>query len=126
MARRVEGTVTAGFVCDSVGCGENAVYAVVFAIPYLNEPRRPPIVQFTDVHVCPHHWKSVHRNVQITEPMREAARTVADQNGGRPDFDRAYIVRIAVHDPEYHSFQEAAGLIAKGDAMAKTPLIIKG
>jgi len=126
MARRLEGSVTGGFRCDATGCGENAVYAPIFAIPYLRDPKRAPILQFCDIHVCPHHWKMVHRDVEITEAMRGAARSVADMNGGRPDFDHAYIVRIPVHDPDYHSFQEAAGLIAKGDAMVKTPMIIKG
>ena len=119
MARRIEGTVAGGFVCDAEGCGLNAIWAPIVGTPYLNEPRRAPILNFTDVHVCHHHWSSIKRDL-ATDHMREATRAVADQNGGKPDFDRMFLSRIGVHHPDFHRFQCMAGLIPSDDMMVET------
>ena len=119
MARRLEGTVALGFVCDAKGCGLNAIWAPILCTPYLKEPRRAPIVTFTDVHVCHHHWGSIHRDL-ATDHMCQAIRAIADQNGGKPDFDRMFLSRIQLYHPDYHRFQEMAGLIENGDRVIKS------
>ena len=124
MARRTEGTVEGGFRCDAEGCVDNAIWAPILCTPFLNDPGRAPILTFLDVHVCAHHWKSIRREL-ATEPMREAIRMIANERGGRPDFDRMFLSRIAPFHPDFHKFQQAAGLIPTDDRMVKEPMTIK-
>ena len=119
MGLRIEGTMASGFVCDAEGCGLTAIWAPIICTPYLKDPRRAPIVNFTDVHVCHYHWKSIKRDL-ATDHMREATRAIADKNGGKPDFDRIFLSRIGVHHPDFHRFQEMAGLIESGDQVIKS------
>ena len=122
MARRIEGTVAGGFVCDASDCSLNAIWAVIICTPYQIDAEtirtgqgKAPILTFTDVHVCHHHWKGVHRENIATQPMRDAIKRIADERGGKPDFDQQWLARIGTHHPDYHRFQEMAGLIARGD-----------
>lgn len=115
--RRIEGTVRLGFRCDAEGCTENAIWSPIICTPYRDLPRGP-ILTLTDVHVCNDHWASVKRDIQ-TDHMREAIRGIAAQLGGNPNFDRQFLSRIGVHDPDYHKFQIAAGLIPSDDQLVK-------
>ena len=114
MARRVEGTIAFGFRCDCHGCTDNAIWAAIICTPYLRNPQEPPILTFTDIHVCHDHWRHVKRDI-TSDPMREAIRQIADQKGGKPDFDRQFLSRIGVHHPDYQKFQGLAGLIPQND-----------
>lgn len=123
MALRLEGTVAAGFVCDAEGCGLNAIWSPIVCTPYLPPTDRTPILNFTAVQVCHHHWKNVSRGMSI-DHMRESTRVVAEQHGGKPDFDRIFLSRIGVYDGAYHQFLEMVGLIAPGDQVLKTTMIM--
>ena len=122
MARRIEGTVAAGFVCDSADCSSNAIWAIIIVTPYLIDTEtirtgqgKAPILTFTDIHTCHHHFSVVRRESIMTEPMREAIRRIADERKGKPDFEHQWIARVGVHHSDYHRFQEMAGLISPGD-----------
>ena len=125
MSRRIEGTTLGGFKCDAVGCVDNAVYSPIIVVPYKNPAfDDEPIFNFTDTHVCLNHWSHVRAEAALTGGMREACRAVAaNRLKIEPDFDRAYLSRIMVHDGDYHKFQQASGLIGD-DAMVK-PVIVK-
>lgn len=116
MARRREGTVTSGFVCDAERCGLNAIWSPIICTPYFGHPDWNPILTWTDVHVCHHHWKNIQRDL-ATDHMREAIREIANQKGAKPDFDAMFLSRIAPQSGDYHQFQVAAGLIPPDDAM---------
>ena len=127
MARRVEGTVAAGFVCDSDDCSLNAIWAVIICTPYQIDAEtirtgqgKPPILTFTDLHTCHHCWGRARRESLVTLPMREAIKRIADERGGKPDFDHQWLARIGVHHSDYHRFQEMAGLIAPGDQVVQS------
>lgn len=124
MARRIDGTVAGGFRCDAVGCSLNAIYAVIVVTPYEKEPHRAPIMTFTDVHTCRDHWSSAKREATVTDQMREAIKRIADERGGKPDFDRQWLARINPHHGDYHRFQEMAGLIAPGDQIVKSDMFV--
>lgn len=116
---RIEGTTAGGFLCDAVGCGLNAVWSPIFCTPYLGEPQRAPILNFTAITVCHHHWKNIGRELS-TDHMKEATRAIAERNGGVPDFDKIFLSRIGVFSGDYNKFLEMAGLIAPGDMMVKS------
>jgi hypothetical protein len=116
--RRIEGTVRLGFRCDATGCNENALWAPIICTPYRDLPKGP-ILTFTDIHVCHHHWDRVTREI-CTDHMREAIRAIANESRGNPDFGRQFLSRIGVHDPDYHQFQIAAGLIPADDQLVKS------
>lgn len=125
MSRRKEGTITAGFRCDEIGCSEEAYYAVIVCTPYLGRSR-PPIMTFTDIHVCRNHWDAARREMVYTDAMKDAVRAIAAQNFGVADPSGAWLARIAVRHPDYHRFMTMAGLIPEDDAMVKGgPVIIR-
>ena len=119
MGLRIEGTMASGFVCDAEGCSLNAVWSPIVCTPYLNDPTRGPILNFTAVTVCHHHFKNIRRDLS-TDPMKEATRAIADKNGGRPDFDRIFLSRIGVFSPDYNKFLIMAGLIPSDDMVIKS------
>ena len=101
MARKIEGTVAGGFICDSDDCSFNAIWAVIVCTPYQIDAEtirtgqgKAPILTFTDVHVCHHHWSVVNREL-TTDHMREAIKRIADERRGKPDFDHARIISYA-------------------------------
>ena len=114
MALRREGTVARGFVCDAQGCGMNAIWSPIFCTPYFGEPNRAPILNFTAIQICDHHFRNVGRELS-TDHMKDATWAVAEKNGGKPDFDRMFLSRIGVYNPEYHKALETMGLISPGD-----------
>jgi hypothetical protein len=122
MARRIEGTVTGGFVCDEVGCNDNAIWSPIFCTPYLGKPDWDPILTFTDIHCCANHWRGIRREL-ATDHMRDAIREIANQKGAKPDFDGMFLSRIAPFHPDYHRFQVQAGLIPPDDAMGPEVVI---
>lgn len=132
MARRIEGTVAGGFICDASDCSLAAIWSPIVCTPYLIDAAaiksgegKPPILNFTDVHVCHHHWNHVKHDLK-TDHMREATKSIADQRGGKPDFDKQFLSRIGVHHPDYHRFQEMAGLIPVGDQVIKSAALAPG
>ena len=114
MALRREGSVARGFVCDAVGCGLNAIWSPIFCTPYFGEPKRGPILNFTAIQVCDHHFKNIGRDLS-TDHMKDATWEIAEKAGGKPDFDRMFLSRIGVYNPDYHRFLEMTGLIEMGD-----------
>lgn len=119
MARRIEGTIAAGFKCDASDCNLNAIWAAFVATPYLGEPRRSPIITMTDLHCCHHHLSLVRREL-VTDHMREAIRHIADERGGVPDFANQRMGKIGIWNPDYSKFQEMAGLIPPGDQVIQS------
>ena len=119
MSRRVEGTTTRGFCCDAVGCSEHAIYAPVLCVPYEGAPPHDCLVNYLDIHTCQNHWSHAKQQVDITSAMEGAVRLMAAKVGRKPDFSRAYVLRISVYESDYQSFQVAAGLVPPDDAMAK-------
>lgn len=116
MARRIEGTVTGGFRCDAMLCNETAIWSPILCTPYLGREDWPPILTFMDTHLCVNHWRGIARDL-ATDHMRDAIREIANQKGGKPDFERMFLSRIAPQHPDFHRFQVMAGMIPPDDAM---------
>ena len=119
MTRCIEGTTMFGFVCDAVGCSEHAIYAPVLCVPYEGAEPHDCLVNYLDTHVCRNHWNHAKQQIEITKAMETAVRAMADQVHRKPAFERAYVLRISVYEPDYQGFQVTAGLVPHDDAMAK-------
>ncbi len=118
MSRVIEGTSMGGFSCDHPGCEEKAVAAPVICVPWRGFPTkiRRPITVIRDLHVCLHHQAAVRLDDELSKGIKNLVNGLAEQNNGRPDFDRATIRFIRVHSSEFQDFLEKNGLVKPGDA----------
>jgi hypothetical protein len=126
LSRIREGTTMGGFICDASACGARATHSPVLCVPYKGYPVqiKPPMIAFVDRHACPDHFGAFRVSDLLVVAIRRQFSQIAEQNDGKPDFDRAYIKQIRCISDEYQKFQEAAGLVKPGDARADGSVII--
>lgn len=126
MSRVKEGTTALGFKCDAAGCDRKAAYTPVYCVPHEGYPIeiRGPFIGMIDTHVCAEHRRAVTEDDVVSKKMRDQIEAIAVMNNSRPAFKRAYIKFAPTISDEYQRFQEAAGLVAPGDAQAKGTLIL--
>jgi hypothetical protein len=119
--RRIEGTTMGGYVCDAAGCDAVATHSPALMVPYYGFPIevRAPIICQTDVHVCPRHWRSLNISDLMTKDMRVTIEMWANQQEGKPAFERTFLKRVRCHSQEFLEFQQVSGLVPPDDAIAK-------